>query len=186
MTQEGEPVMSESAETGISRRYLLEAAGAAAVAAVGLAGPAAAATPDPVPFKATSKHSISQVTMFTIPVDPPRVVETFTTKGTASLLGDMTFAEHHVARLDEKGVPRSITDGIGVFTAANGDAIFASHHSLLRLAEPGFLAEGAFTITGGRGSYCGAVGSGRVSAVVDIATGEITFNWDGMIQMPPK
>ena len=62
----------------------------------------------------------------------------------------------------------------GVFTADNGDALFWATDQ----------KQGSFVITGGKGRFSGAAGYGTVVGTPNPATGEITFAWDGMVQLP--
>ena len=62
----------------------------------------------------------------------------------------------------------------GVFTADTGDALFWATT----------LIDG-FVVTGGKGRFCGAAGSGAISAFVPAADkGRATITWEGMIEVP--
>jgi hypothetical protein len=174
--------MSDTTTAGISRRELLEAAGtaAAALAAASLAGTAGASTPSPelVPFKATVVIPTAQIKEAVIPFSPPIGSAIITGTGQADLLGQVTYVDHHTARLGLDGMLKSL-EGEGAMTAANGDALFFTWrgvlHPQLGLAE-------TFVITGGSGRFCGASGSGTLTTIRDEKQG--TFTWDGMIQLP--
>jgi hypothetical protein len=165
--------MSDTTSAGMSRRKLLEAAGtaAAAVAAAGLAGSAAAATPQPMPFKAIFTVGFQSLT---IPLDLPIVTQLVTGAGQSDLLGKFTVAARRTVQLGLNGEPLGSGANPGVFTADNGDALFWTTDQ----------RPGGFVITGGKGRFCGAVGSGNVTGTPNPATGEITIAWDGMIQVP--
>jgi hypothetical protein len=169
--------MSDTPNTGVSRRQLLEAAGTAvaAVAAAGLAAPAEAATPQTMPFKATFTVKF-QTTM--IPVHPPIVSQGVTGAGQADLLGAVTVAAYRRLQLDPDGNFWYGGADPGVFTAANGDAVFWVTKGVVGGA-------GGFFITGGKGRFCGATGRGTIPTQVDDpAKGETTFTWDGTITIP--
>ncbi len=66
----------------------------------------------------------------------------------------------------------------GVFTTATGDALYWRTNGLA--GQPA-----AFVITGGRGRFCGAAGSGAIPRiVVDSATGDATLTWEGTLSVP--
>jgi hypothetical protein len=165
--------MSGTNSAGMSRRQLLESAGtaAAAVAAAGLAGPAAGGTPPVMPFKASFTASFQSLT---IPVNPPIVTQLVTGPGQSDLLGKFTVAALRIHQLGLNGEDLGGGADPGVFTADNGDALFWT---------TGHLVNG-FLVTGGKGRFCGAAGNGTIIATPNPATGEITFAWDGMIRVP--
>lgn len=169
--------MSHAIPAGMSRRQLLEAAGtaAAAVAAMGFAGQAEAATPavDVMPLKATFTARFQSLT---IPLDLPIIAQLVTGTGDSNLLGKITVAAHRTIQLDPNGQQLWSGANPGVFTNDSGDALFWS---------TGQLPNG-FLVTGGRGRFSNAVGSGTIKATPNPATGEITFVWDGMIQVPKR
>jgi len=170
-------MMSDATNTGMSRRKLLEAVGAAAAAA--------ASTPEPVPFKATAKGAF---TGLLIPQSPPIASAHVSLKGEASDMGPVEYVEAHIGHLGIDGQFRTFTDAQGAMTNASGDALFFTASGSVHASATGeILGDGAFfTITGGRGKFCGAAGSGTVTSRANLAAGEITYTWDGMIQMPPK
>jgi hypothetical protein len=165
--------MSDTTSTGMSRRKLLEAAGtaAAAVAATSLAGSAAAASSQPMPFKATFTASFQSLTL---PLDLPIVTQLVTGAGQSDLLGKFTVAAHRTVQLGLNGEQLGAGANPGVFTAENGDALYWATDQRV----------GGFMITGGKGRFCGAAGSGNVTGTPNPSTGEITFAWDGMILAP--
>jgi hypothetical protein len=138
---------------------------------------------DQVPFQVAGQGVAEQ---FVIPVDPPIVSVKLSSRGQAPPLGAFTYIDHHLVHLGADGKPVSFSDAIGVFTAANGDAVFATHSGLVRpTLTPGVAAfEGAFVVTGGRGAFAGATGSGDFSGLADLARGEVTYSFDGTISRP--
>jgi hypothetical protein len=179
--------MTHTTETGISRRKLLEAAGtaAAAIAAASLAGPGAAdeMTAGFVPFKATAQGPIPDP--LTIPLSPPIVSQHLQLTGSAAPLGDITHVEYHIARVGADGAFKSVSEAAGVMSNANGDAVFLSYTGLVRpTAAGGIMVESAFVITGGRGRFAGASGSGTLIANPDLVKKVVTFAWDGIVSAP--
>jgi hypothetical protein len=160
------------------------------LAVLGLTRPGTAQQPslDLVPFKATLAGHIGAQDLF-IPLNPPIVSQNFIETGQADFLGQVTSAEHFITHLDAAGArPLAITDGVGVFMAANGDAIFVSFSGLTRPPAAGEFGEGefAFTVTGGRGRFAGANGSGVMHDVVKGSPGnaEVARTFEGMITRP--
>src|SRR5687768_7660972 len=101
------------------------------LALLGLALSAAAQAPtDQVPFKATVGPYVGDV--FVIPVSPPIASARTNAKGEATLLGSVTYLDLHTIRFGVAGSPASSFDGIGVMTAANGDAVFITRTGLSR------------------------------------------------------
>src|SRR2546422_389960 len=115
--------MSDTANTAISRRYLLEAAGtaAAAVTALGLTGAAAATSPNPVPFQVALKGPLPDIV--TIPLEPPMLSGRPALSGQSALLGQVAYVDAHETRVGLDGNPL-LGHGTGVATSANGDALF--------------------------------------------------------------
>jgi hypothetical protein len=147
----------------------------------GLAAPVAAQQPSKtvVPFKLTS----SGVTeAFVIPVSPPLLSVKISGRGQSDLLGAFTETGHDFLHLGIDGVPHSATDGVAVFTGANDDAVFVRFSGLIRpAASPGTVSfEGAFTVTGGRGRFLGADGSGTIRGEVN-DKGAFTISYDGSV-----
>jgi len=135
-----------------------------------------------VPFQATLKAAFR---VFVIPNPPISSVEE-TGTGEATPLGQFTWVGHLMAHLGVDGIPTRGTNGIGVLTAANGDALFVTFDDLSRpSSKPGVaLFEGAFTITGGKGRFTGAVGSGFARFEVTPGKGEVAVSWEGTVSAP--
>jgi hypothetical protein len=177
--------MNETTHGALSRRQLLEAAGtaAAAVAATSLAGSAEAAPPPQgqVPFKATLTGA--PTSSLILPLSPPLGHFNVSTTGQADLLGPVTYVDHHVLHFGADGqTPLYDTDGVGVMTAANGDALFFTY---IGLFLPAYIEE-AFTIVGGKGAFLGATGSGTIRRSFDPATNKLTDVFEGTVSAPQK
>ena len=147
---------------------------------------AAAEQPAPrVPFKATMAGEFRGLV---IPLPAPIVSEQLTCKGQADLLGPLTSIEHYFARLDVDGKLSSVTDGIGVFAGANGDALFITYSGLARPAAAGEAGrqELAFTVTGGQGRFAGATGSGVIRDAIFFKDNlfTITREFEGVVTAP--
>jgi hypothetical protein len=158
----------------------------ATAAALLLAAPIGAeqAANDFVPFKVTGKGTFSGMM---IPLSPPVFSTHVQLKGETSGLGAFTASEVHTGNAGVDGLFKSVTDGKGAMVGATGDALYFTWSGLLHTSAKGEITgEGAFLITGGKGKYCGAAGSGSLTTHPNGATGELTFEWDGLIQMPPK
>jgi hypothetical protein len=142
------------------------------LALFGLAGTGRAQQPpqDLVPFKATFTATFQSLT---VPVDPPMRFDLVSGTGQADFLGPFTIAAHRVFQLGLDGQPVWGNANPGVFTGANGDAIFW---------QTGGNA--IFIITGGKGHFAGATGSGQSTAAPGPKAGETTFSWVGMITRP--
>jgi hypothetical protein len=140
---------------------------------------------DLVPFKATAVAPLTQVGGVLLPSDPPIGVTTASGTGQSDLVGSFTYAQFHIAHYDLDGIPKAVTQAHEVMTAANGDAIFLEWSGLVRPDAKGFTGESAFAITGGRGRFQGAVGSGQLSILVDVADKkQVTYTWEGTISRP--
>jgi hypothetical protein len=146
----------------------------AALALLGLAGPARAQQPpqDLVPFKATFTVKFESLM---IPLTPPILSQLVTGTGEGDLIGKFTVAAHRTARLGLDGKLIDAGADPGVFSATNGDALFWTT----------VLTGGGFVITGGKGRFAGVAGSGAITAFdTNAATGETTITWEGMITRP--
>jgi hypothetical protein len=141
------------------------------VVALGLAGPAAAG--EPVPFKGSLEGDVT-----ISPLTPPFVQADVHATGNATQLGEFTLdIPHKVNRADRTAV------GTYVFTAANGDMLFADFTGKATpTAIPGVLyIEETATITGGTGRFAGATGSFTCERLFDTITGTTTGSFDGTI-----
>jgi hypothetical protein len=156
----------------------------AALALLGLALPRPAAAQQPpqnqVPLKASLVGPLTP--RFVIPLEPEIRLGTYTADGTADPLGPVKLVEANTLRLGPDGRLLSVTDGIGVLTAANGDALFLTYSGLVTSqAGSDATAEFAFTITGGRGRFLGATGSGVIHCATQSAQKQFTRVFEGTI-----
>jgi hypothetical protein len=147
---------------------------------------AAEEPPQRVPFKATMTGEYRGLV---IPLPAPMVSEQLTCKGQADLLGPVTSIEHYFVRFDVAGKLASVTDGIGVLTGANGDALFISYSGLAAgQVAPGEFGrqELAFTITGGQGRFAGATGSGVIKDALFFKDNafSVTRTLEGVVSAP--
>lgn len=155
------------------------------------AGPAFAQEPpkDMVAFKATFTGRTPPPMV--IPLSPPIVPVTLSFTGEAAPLGQVTYISHEIHRLGATGMPHAITDGIGAFTAASGDAIFITHTGLIRPTDtPGIFAfEEVWAAFGGKGKLLGATGGGIMRGTIDareLATkgADWTVAFEGLVSAP--
>lgn len=148
-----------------------------------LAVPAVAQAPqDQVPFKATVVSPF--VDLFRIPVSPPIGDAHLTAKGEATLLGPVTLRSRATIHFGVDGRPVSLSNWVGALTADSGDALFISANGLVRATATGFTNELGYTVTGGRGRFAGATGSGVSRAVGDLSKNETTVVFEGTISAP--
>jgi hypothetical protein len=137
---------------------------------------------DLVPFKATLTVPLSP--FFVIPVTPPVASVNWTAPGQSDLLGAVNAIYHAMIHFNAEGVPVRETDGIMVLTAANGDALHITNSGLLRVTATSFTGEQVFTITGGKGRFLGAAGSGSWRGTVDTAKNTATLAIEGVVSRP--
>jgi hypothetical protein len=123
---------------------------------------------------------------FVVAVSPPIVLSEDSCSGQSELLGPFTYQGSSVDHLGVDGRPLYASDGVGVMSAATGDALFITFVALLRPPTPQGVTplEGAFKITGGRGRFVGAVGSGVITGAGDPVRGTGEFRFDGLISRP--
>ena len=102
----------------------------AAVALLGLAGPAAAG--EPLPFKGSLEgRHVSRT-----PLDPPFVFDVFEATGQATQLGQFELVIEVVVNF---GVRPVTGEGTVTFTAANGDTLVADITGFSALVAPGLV-----------------------------------------------
>jgi hypothetical protein len=168
-------------------RPLLAPLALTALALLGLAGPGIAQQPlvqNLVPFKASAVVTTDSIM---IPLTPPVVPTRVTySSGQSDLLGPFTGIAHQITRLNTDGTRLAITDGIGVWTAANGDSIFLNYSGMYPPSNTPdlILFQKAIAITGGTGRFAGASGSGILNGVVDLVKKQITMTFEGKITAP--
>ena len=147
----------------------------AVLALLGLAVPGSAQEVDLVPFKATFTVRFQSTP---VPVNPPIIAQVVSGTGQAELIGQITVNAQRTVQLGVDGQPLWAGVNPGVFTAANGDSLFWVANGVVG-------SPGAFVITGGKGRFAGAVGSGGIPSVVtNPTTGESTWSWVGVISLP--
>jgi hypothetical protein len=145
------------------------------LALLGVAGPGGAQQLDLVPFKATYTVSFQSTP---VPVNPPIVSQAVSGAGQADLIGQIAVTAQRTVQLGVDGQPLWSNANPGVFTAANGDTLFWVANGVVG-------GPGAFIITGGKGRFAGAVGSGTVTLVAaDPAKGTSTWSWVGTVSAP--
>lgn len=146
----------------------------AALAAIWLAGPAAADMQ--VPFKGRLEAVVTRS-----PISPTLVSVVLDGGGNASHLGRFTFTAPHVVNL----VTRLAT-GTYQFTAANGDMVFADFvGQATPTATPGVISiVEVATITGGTGRFAGATGGFTVKRLYDTVNGTTDGSFKGTISSP--
>jgi hypothetical protein len=158
-----------------------------AVAAImlGLAVRGLAATPpDQVPFTFTMAGLTDS---FPIPSSPPVLSWKDAASGQTPLLGgSFTYVDHAMIHLGVDGNPISCTDGVGAFTAINGDSITVSFSGLVHPSAKAGLLEsvGAYIVTCGKGRFAGAAGSGTLTMEIDPAKNLVNISWNGTISAP--
>jgi hypothetical protein len=143
---------------------------------------------DFVPFSVTTRLDSARSNTLVIPTNPPLDSANVVGTGEGTPIGAFTFAGHRILTLDVEGKPLGVKEGIVVFSAANGDAIFLSYSGVVRQTDTAgvIIQETAFQVTGGRGRFLGATGSGIQRVTVDqrqsppVRTG----GYEGVISAP--
>lgn len=154
-------------------KRLLSGAGLAlaAVLLLSTALPAVAqqAPRDQVPFRLTLTGPLN-IPDWVLPLSPPILFARHTAAGEAAGLGKFNYLDEVAVQLGVDENPLSMNNGIGVLMAENGDAIFLAFSGPVRsTADPNvFAPETTFTVTGGKGRFLGATGSGVLRGTVDV------------------
>jgi hypothetical protein len=145
----------------------------AVVCILGLAGPVAAG--DAVPFKGRLEGDVTRTPA------PPVVLVDIEATGNATQLGAFELDVPHVV----DPVKRTAI-GTYVFTAANGDTLYAEFSGKATpTAVPGVLyIEETATITGGTGRFAGATGSFTAERLYDSIAGTTIGSFEGTISTP--
>jgi hypothetical protein len=149
---------------------------------VGLTVPALAAEPPKgmVAFTIPSRVQPDAAATYTIPLEPPLLNMKLVGGGEAAPIGKFTSLENPMIRLGADG-SMLWTEAVGVFTGENGDAITYQYKGLMRLGDADFI------VTGGRGRFKGATGSGRMTFAEDAKTpGYFVCTFVGFISEPIK
>jgi hypothetical protein len=122
---------------------------------------AIAANPDSRPFKVTLIGNANPM-----PTADPCVLDNNEAgTGHATHMGNITFATHETVNMCTNPDGADV-DGTFLLTAANGDTVFGTYHTLAHLdfGTNQVSAFGQFTITGGTGRFEGASGDGTIGA----------------------
>jgi hypothetical protein len=145
----------------------------AALAVLGLAGPAAA---EQAPFKG----SLAGVVTIK-PLTPPFVSVLVNATGNATQLGQFALAIPHTVNR-----ANMTATGTYQFVAANGDTLTANFSGkAMRTAVPGVLSiVEAAMITGGTGRFAGATGSFTCVRLFNTVAGTTTGSFNGTISVP--
>jgi len=128
-----------------------------------------------IPFNGTLAGNVTHT-----PVDAETNAVLVEAVGTAAHIGQFAMlSQHHLNTVTRTAA------GTFVFTAANGDKIYADFTGRGQPATPGVVAvvETA-TITGGTGRFAGASGSFVVQRTYDRAAGTTTGSFQGTITSP--
>jgi hypothetical protein len=158
----------------------------AALVLLGLAAPGGAqqSAQDLVPFKALVKQSPLNTPVAIIPGTTPLAVSILQMTGQADFLGPVNYIELHPAQVGVDGKGYGVNNAVGALTGANGDEIYFTYHGVVHPTATGAEAEFAFTVTGGKGRFAGAIGSGLVKGGVDRPNNTVTIAIDAMISRP--
>jgi hypothetical protein len=154
----------------------------ASLLGVGLALPGLAqaqeAPKDMVAFSLVVTGKDDPAASYTLPLDPPVYVFKMPGKGEGDPIGKVTIIEQGTVQLgmDGKGLFAEVTT---VVLGDGGDAIFMTRKK--GLPQRG---ETAFLITGGKGRFKHAAGSGMMTAVYNEATEEFACTFQGLISAP--
>jgi hypothetical protein len=102
----------------------------------------------------------------------------FALDGSATRLGHVTASAEHCTILNFQAGTGTELDGVTVFTAANGDELWASYEGSFAPGQ-GFVED--YQFTGGTGQFSGASGDATATGVCNLQTGTCTFELSGAI-----
>lgn len=153
------------------------------LALLGLAGSVRADDPI-VRFQTTFTGSL--LLQQSMPLNPPQISVIMDAQGTSEL-GNYHFVGRHIVNMGQFGLregdirPTRVSEGNATFTWENGDSIFLSYGGMVTLTRtPGvFTATVPFAITGGRGTFLGASGSGLAFITHDLTGQQVSTLWTG-------
>lgn len=146
-------------------------------------GQAQEPAPNPVPFKATLSGAPPEP--FEVPIDPPVSAQRETAAGQRDLIGAVQWIGHAMqSGGPDFRTPRLLADGVGAMTAANGDAIFFRYSGKVIPGIDSQHRELAFVITGGKGKFRGATGSGLFTDTLDFSMSKFSRTVEGTIVVP--
>jgi hypothetical protein len=159
------------------RTYGLVLALAAAFAARTTPAGAAEAARDTMPLKFSVHSTVDLAATYTIPLDPPLTSQKLTGVGESALTGKFTTLEHVFAQhgVDDQVIAEDV---VGALTTAGGDVLFYTVRGLTQSVDY------VFTITGGKGRFRGASGSGVMKPEFGPVPEEFTCHFEGTISIP--
>jgi hypothetical protein len=134
-------------------------------------------TQDMVEFKLVLNSTVNTAATFVVPLDLPRASVKVDFTGEGTHIGKVNGFEHALIQQGPDGKDVSV-DTIGVVNGSNGDALFYAFRML------GHSGEGGFVITGGRGRFKGATGSGIIRAAAGPSPGTLVCTLEGKITAP--
>jgi hypothetical protein len=131
----------------------------------------------PVALKFSVRSQVDLATSYTIPGEPPLVSQKVTGAGEAELLGKFITVEHVFLTLDVHGNPIR-EEVVGALTTASGDALYYKLQGLSQTISY------IWTITGGKGRFLGATGSGVMNPELKPMLEKFTGHFEGKIVLP--
>jgi hypothetical protein len=146
---------------------------------LGISTVAQAQTPpkDMVALKIVDRTTVDPAVSFTLPMTYPVEYTKYVGTGEGSPLGPSTTVATDRTYLGVDGTELWY-EGEGSWTAANGDAIFFTYVGLANPTKAGFI------ITGGKGRFQGATGSGVFTYTVNADGTEFVDTYEGFISVP--
>ena len=146
---------------------------------LGLSTAAQAQTPpkDMVPFKLVDTSKVDPAASFTLPMTYPVEYTKYVGTADGAPLGPATAVgtDRTYVGVDGKEL---WYQGEGTWTAANGDAIFFTYVGLVDPPKAGFV------ITGGKGRFQGATGSGVLTYTGNAERTVYVTTYEGFISAP--
>lgn len=150
----------------------------------------------PTPFRATAFTDLVSLVPDPACGAPPHFLNTQAGEGESTLLGRFTvvftFCVDATDLLDDgtltAGESAPYWDGVGILTAASGDALHMSvSGAVLPSDHPDFDFEfqDPFVFTGGTGRFAGAGGQGMTDSFVDQSTNRTHHSWGGWLVIEP-
>jgi hypothetical protein len=132
---------------------------------------------DMVALNLVQKVKHDPASEYLLPLDPPVGFRRSVGTAEGAPIGAVTVVESQRVQF---GVDGKILyyEGTGIWTAANGDAIF---YTFLGLGDE---TTEVFVIRGGKGRFQGATGSGRATYTANADLTEYTITWVGFVSAP--
>ncbi|MHC1769417.1 MAG: hypothetical protein AB9869_34895 [Verrucomicrobiia bacterium] len=145
-----------------------------AVATLLLAGMALAGTGVP-------GHGTCTGNIILTPISGGKMEIQINTTGNITHLGKSTVSVHSIADFTPSA-PTPVPPSTGRVKAANGDLIFFTLRWTAQAIDSGvFNVTGPFDVTGGTGRFNGIGGTGTYRGRIDIQTGQVTAEIDGLL-----